>query len=572
MSTVYRRRRERQGTAAAMADEVLLEGEWGYTTDTHEARIGDGVTPFADLPSSGEGEKGDPGDPGPPGVVAATGIADYDPDTQTVHVPDPTVAPRIAGGTAYRPMSLDDWVTALAASAVTPADIVWIGDSLSELSTLDWPMPWQVLRHLSAGQETVGWVQAHNATSTRVAMTGAGTPTEAGLAGRSVLLATGQKRSCSAWPVRGVSVVYRQAPGAGDLIVRYDGNVVGTIDCDGPAAYSQVWTSDGITTSFLPATVEVEASGGDVLLEGVMVHALNRATGVRVWPAVRAGSTSSYWSTNPDRALALIDTVSPALVVIATGTNDTVGDGPATAAAVEALIDAVRGVHAGAIAVWVPYLNNSFVATEATAVRGIAETKGCAVIDASVGVRSATTTDGVHPTRQTIVEIGGHAATTLTVDPLSALARRAFYEAAFESWRSAASAYQEWVTGNGKAIVGDTLGHPVFGLTHGTDTNPQVLAMTAAFAALLGLPGATVSLGPGGGTTPDTHLSRTAAGTIAANNGDGTIAAGRVRLKNLGAVPAGPNQVGDLAVVAGTIRICTAAGSPGTWTVVGTQT
>jgi hypothetical protein len=41
---------------------------------------------------------------------------------------------------------------------------------------------------------------------------------------------------------------------------------------------------------------------------------------------------------------------------------------------------------------------------------------------------------------------------------------------------------------------------------------------------------------------------------------------------NQGSNPGGPNYVGDIACVNGSVRVCTYAGSPGTWTVVGSQT
>ena len=41
----------------------------------------------------------------------------------------------------------------------------------------------------------------------------------------------------------------------------------------------------------------------------------------------------------------------------------------------------------------------------------------------------------------------------------------------------------------------------------------------------------------------------------------------------LGAVPAGPNAVGEMYVATGgVLKICTVAGSPGTWVSVGAQT
>lgn len=46
----------------------------------------------------------------------------------------------------------------------------------------------------------------------------------------------------------------------------------------------------------------------------------------------------------------------------------------------------------------------------------------------------------------------------------------------------------------------------------------------------------------------------------------------KLRYVNLAADPAGPNEVGDTACVGGKLKICTVAGSPGTWVICGTQT
>ena len=40
---------------------------------------------------------------------------------------------------------------------------------------------------------------------------------------------------------------------------------------------------------------------------------------------------------------------------------------------------------------------------------------------------------------------------------------------------------------------------------------------------------------------------------------------------NRGSTPNGPNEIGDMCVHSGVLKICTAAGTPGTWTAVGSQ-
>jgi hypothetical protein len=50
------------------------------------------------------------------------------------------------------------------------------------------------------------------------------------------------------------------------------------------------------------------------------------------------------------------------------------------------------------------------------------------------------------------------------------------------------------------------------------------------------------------------------------------LAKGTLKLPVLAAHPAGPNAVGEVYVfTGGVVRVCTVAGSPGTWVNVGTQ-
>lgn len=67
----------RRGTAAFWESEnpILHPGEPGFEKNTKWYKIGDGVTPWNDLPYIGL--KGDPGEPGPPGPDAEAAIEDH---------------------------------------------------------------------------------------------------------------------------------------------------------------------------------------------------------------------------------------------------------------------------------------------------------------------------------------------------------------------------------------------------------------------------------------------------------------------------------------------------------------
>lgn len=57
------------------ANPVLADGEMGLESDTHKAKIGDGVTPWTGLlyADFGAGVVGPKGDPGAPGQIRFTG-------------------------------------------------------------------------------------------------------------------------------------------------------------------------------------------------------------------------------------------------------------------------------------------------------------------------------------------------------------------------------------------------------------------------------------------------------------------------------------------------------------------
>ena len=58
-------------------------------------------------------------------------------------------------------------------------------------------------------------------------------------------------------------------------------------------------------------------------LEGIYGHAGDQTTGTRVWTPGHSGYTTGDFVTNTTLAMNLIATLDPALVIIATGFNDT---------------------------------------------------------------------------------------------------------------------------------------------------------------------------------------------------------------------------------------------------------
>jgi hypothetical protein len=64
--------------------------------------------------------------------------------------------------------------------------------------------------------------------------------------------------------------------------------------------------------------------------------------------------------------------------------------------------------------------------------------------------------------------------------------------------------------------------------------------------------------------------SRNYASNVAGWKADanGVIEATVIGLVSLAANPAGPSEVGDMCCVAGKLKVCTTAGTPGTWTIV----
>ena len=73
------------------------------------------------------------------------------------------------------------------------------------------------------------------------------------------------------------------------------------------------------------------------------------------------------------------------------------------------------------------------------------------------------------------------------------------------------------------------------------------------------------------GTGTACYLDHNGDGTVLVIDGVSTVKA-PLKMTSMAENPTGAHVIGEYATVTGVLKICTAAGTPGTWTVVGTQT
>ena len=436
--------------------------------------------------------------------------------------PDTGATPWRPGAVANRP-PLARWQAALAAATDTdPIDVVLVTDSLFETAT-GGPSAAQMLhRALNAAAGVVGAdpltgagipvpVHAQGSTST----TGTGSTVATG--GQGSTLAGGGILTHQA-TATGFALVYRTEPGFGSLTIRdgAGGTILDTISCTGPDRSGNLWLSPTLTAG--THTLHLTSTG---TTRPELVMPL-QGTRVRVWPCGLAGSTSAQFQTYPERSLDFIATIGPALVIVATGTND---DGAPEAAA--ELVATVKAATTAEVVQWVPYPSTGFPQSELDAfLPYVRSGPADLIIDTTTVLDQAVTIDGTHPAGQTRAIMAAHIAAVLGGDPIGAALRLAGALTASRGTTSTA------LTDSGMIAAGDT------GVLR---TAAATISVGSPLSLLLGSP-------------------------------DGQVRAQRLGLTPLGAVPAGPNAVGDIAMVSGTVRVCTTAGTPGTWTVIGTQT
>jgi hypothetical protein len=441
--------------------------------------------------------------------------------------------------TAEAPMRR--WAAALDAArrAEGVAQVVWVGDSISELNRDALPLPWQIGNLLAGRTEPVQYRNASaDLYSPGMRTDGASLEgADAGLGGRGVELAPGQATAYDA-DGEGVSILWIRRPGGGQLAVRWGEDRLGTVTTDGAhpgAAVTTLTRRDGRG----PAEIEITASGAPVRVAGVYVHDRNLRTGVRVWPAVRAGNKSRWFSEHPNWVVEPLAALRPDLVVLATGTNDDDYE-----LEISGLIRTVRAhAHQADVALWLPPLNGAYTVDRAVIGREVARREGCGLIDAAGDLGALPTTDGVHPTPFTVAMSSGHAAAVL-----GGPATGAWWSALVESNQLLADG-QRWGRGGGVIDVDLPLGLATLsGRARAGDAGAAwVLALPPLAKAAAGVDGAVLGLGPGGSEHPDTFLSRSEPGRLAVNGGRGALELERVVIRVHGAAEGSEELVTLLA-------------------------
>lgn len=447
---------------------------------------------------------------------------------------------------------LTHWATARDSSTVSPADVVIIGDSISVLgSQISKPFGWLLGKALSQSDlraETYGWVFASVPSHAGPDMDSCGgTPSATGAGGYSSAMAVNDTAQIVA-PCDGISIVWTRSPGGGNIEVRDGGSggtLITTINTAGAAAASQVTRVD--LTTYASHTIHLKVVSAGVTFEGAYLHAGDQTAGTRVWTCGHAGySTADYVST-PSLALDLIRTLDPDLVIIQTGFNDT--NDTTYAADLDALINAVRQRSNASVAVMSPWGGSNIpgsAAKAAAAVR-IAKAKRANLIDLFGAAGNVSnnvdpldwSADGAHPKPGASVMISDLILLQIAANP----------------WLIAATMFGRGprdlvgtITNNqgsrGAASVQSTLGYPNVAVRNvDTDANDQLVLFTSGFATLLGLPGASIALGPGGASSVNAFISWLAANQIRLSGGltlAGTGGAGYVDYTEQSSDPTAP--------------------------------
>ena len=333
------------------------------------------------------------------------------------YVDNASPSPNLPTGTKLRTSKIPQaWYDSLRATSGIRYVVV-IADSFGAFGVHSFPyqLETQLTRMTNTKNDTlIGWRFASGGGIIPRWNTNGGTDqTTTTTAGYGTSLATGQKGTMTGI-CDGVVVFYRTSPGAGSLIVRdgVGGTVLTTINTNAAASLTS-WTSTTLTS--VSRTLELEASGGAVVVDGTYLTNGNLTDGIRVITASRSGETSQGNVTNSTRSLDLIQYLESidklALVITATGTNDNSGIGWQGQ-----LIDAVSvAVPTVPVVSWIPPINAVNPPEEHEAMKTDILTRDVELIDGNLLGR-IDGGDNVHPTGLGHAKIAAQIARILSGD------------------------------------------------------------------------------------------------------------------------------------------------------------
>jgi hypothetical protein len=382
----------------------------------------------------------------------------------------------------------------------------------------------------------------------------------------------------------GVSVVYTKQSGGGSIEVR-DGGSGGTLiqtisTANATTARSQVTTVD--LTTYASRQVHLTVTGGPVHLEGIYGHAGDQTTGTRVWTPGHSGYTTGDFVTNTTLAMNLIATLDPALVIIATGFNDT--NATTYEADLRSLVALVEAQTGNNVAIMSPWGGSDGVASDqafALAAQTVAGDNDLAYFPlyemlGAVGANIDPwdlSADGAHPRVGASQMIADLVLSRIAVDPdLVAIS------VPERGPRDYIGTLVNRQGTSGQLSVENVLGYPVISLYGAEgDTQSQFVAFNGTLAAALGASGAGFNLGAGGSTAADTSVTRDGVSVLKVSSAlkvagltGATQTARWVGATSSGAPASGTFAIGDFIIARdGKVWVCTTAGSPGTWTQAG---
>lgn len=344
--------RIRRDTAANwIADNPILEdGEPALDETNVQIRVGDGVTPWSQLPVFvGNAPVTDPSTNRFVSAVAQQLARDLvDPSQPEWATLSSALVPQTPDGAdqlhAENSLALLPWVAAASNRDTVPATVLCIGDEITEgfhikqvMNT--WPHRLAsalrgALPRATGGVGTaLGYFPAYDARPLAagaftypVAITGTGTAptkTSSGIGpsqGNSYTLANGGQSLTFTTPTPTTSVdIHWTAPSGATIGVSVDGAAATTYTANSSGSSQKL----NIPLSRGVHTVQVQAtSASTTTILGFIQHDGDETSGIRVHAVGYSGSTTTNWATPGTTANPAYTDVAPSLVVIELGVND----------------------------------------------------------------------------------------------------------------------------------------------------------------------------------------------------------------------------------------------------------